>query len=108
MMRQIKLFSFVIFILILSCAEKPKAKETSQSFPRSPNPALSAKSFASENGGYGYDIHQDNKLLVHQPNIPGRSGAMGFATKEQALKVAELVMKKIKGDQMPPTFFIKY
>jgi len=42
-------------------------------------------------------------VLVHQPSRPGLSGNAGFATEEDAMKVAELVIKKIRNNEMPPT-----
>jgi len=52
---------------------------------------------------WGYDIYVNNKLKIHQPNIPGKSGKEGFKTKEDAEKVARLVIEKMKRGEMPPT-----
>lgn len=52
---------------------------------------------------FGYQIFQNGKILVNQPHIPGITGVTGFKTKEDAMKVAELVIEKIKKNQMPPT-----
>jgi hypothetical protein len=38
------------------------------------------------------------------PHLPGNEG---FTTKERAQKVADLVMKKIKNNEMPPTVTIE-
>jgi hypothetical protein len=45
--------------------------------------------------------------LIIQPNKPGLSGNEGFKTQEQAQKVAELVIEKIKKGEMPPTVTIE-
>src|SRR5690349_19874008 len=45
--------------------------------------------------GYGYDIYANDRLLVHQPSVPGISGTKGFRRKIDARKVAALVIKKI-------------
>jgi len=52
---------------------------------------------------FGYDISMEGKMMIHQPSIPGLPGNKGFDTKEQAEKVARLVMGKIEKGEMPPT-----
>ena len=52
---------------------------------------------------YGYDILVDGKLMVHQPTIPAVPGQKGFTRKENAEKVAQLVVSKIKAGVIPPT-----
>lgn len=49
----------------------------------------------------------NGKLLVHQPSIPALPGNDGFRTKEQAQRVADFVVKKIRNNEMPPTVTIK-
>lgn len=53
--------------------------------------------------GWGYQIRQNSKVLIDQPTIPAISGSRGFATKQQAKQVGELVVLKIKNGQSPPT-----
>jgi hypothetical protein len=53
--------------------------------------------------GYGYNIYANERLLVHQPSVPGICGTKGFGRKVDARKVAELVIKKISQGLMPPT-----
>lgn len=57
----------------------------------------------SSNQTWGYNVYTNKKLIIHQPVIPGISGNEGFKTKEGASKVAELVIKKMKRGEMPPT-----
>jgi len=57
----------------------------------------------AEGNTYGYEILVKNKLLIHQPNIPGMPGKKGFQRKADAEKVAKLVIKKIQKGMMPPT-----
>jgi len=57
----------------------------------------------SEDDTFGYDIYLYDAVLIHQPSRPGLSGNLGFATAEDAMKVAELVIKKIRNNEMPPT-----
>ena len=56
----------------------------------------------TDGSGYGYDILIDGKLYVHQPNIPAVQGNRGFASREEAKKVAELMVKKINRKIIPP------
>ena len=46
-------------------------------------------------------------MTIHQPSIPGMPGNDGFKTKADAEKVAQLVIKKIKKGEMPPTVTVE-
>lgn len=52
---------------------------------------------------FGYDILDHNRMMVHQPSIPGLPGNKGFSKKADAEKVAKLVISKISRNIMPPT-----
>lgn len=56
---------------------------------------------------YGYDIYKHNQKLIHQPSIPCIKGNKGFAKKEDAKKIALLVIEKIRKGEMPPTLTIE-
>ena len=70
------------------------------------NAELTIKIIPSTNHTFGYDILLYGRPLVHQPSIPGLPGNDGFTTKEKAQKVAELVLKKIRNNEMPPSVTI--
>jgi Domain of unknown function (DUF4907) len=53
--------------------------------------------------GFGYDIYMYKGLYVHQPHIPAINGNRGFDTEDQAHKVAEFIVYKIKNNIMPPS-----
>ena len=55
---------------------------------------------------YGYDVFGDGRLMIHQTSVPALPGNEGFKTKEDATKVALLVIEKIKKGEMPPTISI--
>ena len=55
------------------------------------------------NNTFCYDVYVDGRLTIHQTSIPGLPGNNGFKTKDDAAKVAELVMYKIRNGEMPPT-----
>lgn len=64
---------------------------------------ITYKIIGSDGDGYGYDVFAEGKMLIHQPGIPGQPGIKGFRTKADSEKVAQLVVKKLKNKQMPPT-----
>ena len=55
---------------------------------------------------YCYDVFADGRLMIHQPSAPALPSNEGFKTKEDATKVALLVIAKIKNGEMPPTISI--
>ena len=63
----------------------------------------SFKIIAGNQNTYGYNIIQQGKVIIHQPNIPGLRGNKGFNSKPDAAKVAALVIDKMKNNIMPPT-----
>lgn len=65
--------------------------------------AITYKIIDAPNKTFGYDIFSDGKLLIHQPSIPGMSGNLGFKSRQSAEKVAQLIVKKVKNGEMPPT-----
>ncbi|GAB3957289.1 hypothetical protein GCM10028805_49580 [Spirosoma harenae] len=54
-------------------------------------------------GGWGYDILNKDKLVIHQPTIPGQPGIVGFASQEQARRVGERAIEKLKQTKALPT-----
>jgi len=52
---------------------------------------------------WGYDIYVFGELIIHQPHKPAVSGNEGFKTEDAARKTAELVVKKLKNNIMPPS-----
>lgn len=51
---------------------------------------------------YGYDILVDGKVFIHQTTVPAVPGTRAFARKEDAEKVARLVVTKMEKGMMPP------
>ena len=76
------------------------------SFPAADQYAGSALSYTiidTPNSTFGYDILANGKLFLHQTNLPGQPGNEGCKTKVDAEKLAEFVMKKVQGGEMPPS-----
>lgn len=63
--------------------------------------------FQNPDLSYGYDIFRNGKKIVHQPNVPGIAGNAGFAQKDDAVKMANLVVFKVEKNIMPPTVTLK-
>ncbi len=114
---------FLFFILFIVCnisvnaqtSNKSKKKSTQKNvqnkqeapvFPSSEsfkNAKLTYKIIPAPNNTWGYDIYKDGKICIHQNSIPGIPGLNGFTSKENAEKVAQLVVTKIQNGEMPPT-----
>jgi len=58
-------------------------------------------------GQYGYYIMVDGGMYIEQKTIPAISGNKGFATKEEAEKIAKLVVTKILEGELPPTISVE-
>ena len=63
----------------------------------------SIKIIPAAGNSYGYEISKDNRVMIHQPNIPGMPGNKGFKLKADAQKVASLAVSKLSSGVMPPT-----
>ena len=107
--------------LILSCcmsstmlfAQAPSAPaqpdSTTAKFPEASayaNTKLTYKIIDAPKQTYGYDVLADGRVVIHQTSVPALPGNEGFKTKEDASKVAALVIGKIRKDEMPPTVSI--
>jgi len=66
------------------------------------NADLTYKIINSKNNTFGYDIYIEDKMFLHQPNIPGIPGNEGFKTKEKAIRIALLVISKIRKNGVMP------
>lgn len=76
------------------------------SFPAADQYAGSVLSYTvidAPNGTFGYDILSDGKPFIHLTNLPGQPGNEGCKTKADAEKLAEFVLKKVQGGEMPPS-----
>lgn len=52
-------------------------------------------------GGFGYLLNDNGKVLIKQGFIPGISGSHAFCSKEDAIKTAEKVRQKIINKESP-------
>lgn len=57
---------------------------------------------ARPGGGFGYRISTEDGTVIHQPHPPALPGTTGFASKEDARNVADLVAARIRAGVFPP------
>lgn len=95
---------FIISVALLnSCntnSNNTSAAETAAAMAKKGMVPINGTTFKTDNG-WGYSITVDNKLFIKQAEIPAIRGNKGFASQEDAAKVAELVIKKIAKNQNP-------
>lgn len=117
----IKKHIFIIFVLIftLSCRdENPKKEQQENTKAAAENIYKNAKIdiviFNNDTiqqdikyKGYGYAIYVYGSKLIYQPHKPGLPGDQGFKTREDAMRVAELVVHKMRNNIIPPTITLK-
>jgi len=115
-MYQLKLAALIVFCCmstIMLLAQAPSAPtQPGSSAAKSPaasayaNTKLTYKIIDAPKHTYGYDVFADGRLMIHQRSAPALPSNEGFKTREDAIKVALLVIKKIKKGEMPPTISI--
>ena len=85
-----------IAFLLYSCNSNPPANLATVK----QSPDIIAQTFPSGNG-WGYDVLVNGKLFIKQSFIPAIEGNESFAKKEDALKVATLVVTRLKQKEIP-------
>jgi hypothetical protein len=94
----------LLFILLLMTASNRSMAQTDAALL---TPVITYQIIDSQNNTFGYDVYRDGKLMIHQTSIPAMPGNDGFKTRDDAVKVAELVMFKIRKGEMPPTVTVE-
>ncbi len=116
MKNQLKLAALILFCcmsITMLFAQAPSAPAQPDSsaakFPAASayaNTKLTYKIIDAPKHTYCYDVFADGRLMIHQTSAPALPSNEGFKTKEDATKVALLVIDKIKKGEMPPTISI--
>jgi len=88
-------FIISLLVFIVSSIYKKKEKNTDQK-----RFAISVRTFKTEIG-WGYDILVNDSSMIHQDIIPGVQGKKGFNSEEDAAKIGNLVLEKIKQKRLP-------
>ncbi|MEO5674559.1 MAG: DUF4907 domain-containing protein [Chitinophagales bacterium] len=112
-MKLAALFLFQCITITMLFAQTPstptQADNSATQFPvagANANTNLTYKIIDAPNGTFSYDVYAEGRLMIHQTSVPGLPGNEGFKTKEDASKVAMLVIEKIRKGEMPPTISI--
>ncbi len=94
-------FTFFLAVSFFSaCNSNGSGENTNEQMAKKGMVPVNASIFKTDKG-WGYSILVNNKLLIRQDIIPAVEGNKGFATKDDATKVAELVLDKIKNNEKP-------
>jgi hypothetical protein len=97
-MKQIILIFTLIVVSIIACKQHTQ-KPISEKYK--------SRVFQTELNQFGYDIYQDSTLMIHQPTIPGVQGNKAFSRREEAQRVADLMIYKLNLGITPPAISIK-
>lgn len=84
--------------------QNPQSEEINT---KSTEPVYEVLAVEVTGSGWGYQILRDGKLIIDQQQIPAIQGNQSFSTEEDAHKTGELALKKIKGQNFPPTISIQ-
>lgn len=122
-MKQLTLICLFILLCVIACTSSDSEKTNHDKTDVAPPTTNSAKTprqqandysnatfktqiIDGKEGTFGYAIQvtlNGKTQKIRQPHKPGLPGIRGFDTKEQAQKVADFVVNKIKTKGFPPT-----
>ena len=96
--KSLKELNYLLLICILiSCNNHPTNKDAIN------KDTFIIKVYSVDSLSWGYDICKNEKVIIHQTNIPAINGNFAFKTKDNAQKTAELVVEKLKNNVFPPS-----
>ncbi len=85
-------------ILFFSCDGEQQQTDKAKNDDKLPVTAIAIP----VNDGWGYEIYVDNQPFIKQETIPAAEGFQTFKSREDALRIAKLVMAKMKeGKKFP-------
>jgi hypothetical protein len=91
---------FIAASFFSTCGNNDGQKVTKEETGKTGKVPIDASIFKTDKG-WGYSILIDNKLFIRQDIVPAVEGNQGFATKEDATKVAKFVLQKIDNKEKP-------
>ncbi len=101
-----KIFQIGILLLLCNQVVAQSVPSTIHSKPTLSGNPITYKIITVANNRFGYDIFDNDRRIIHQISTPGMSGNQGFRRKEDAEKVAVLVVEKLKRHIVPPSVTI--
>ena len=111
--------AFALISFLAGCGEEKQAqpvesqpRETSAPQPPSVNGEITYQLFPVNDSigrpsGWGYDLYVNGKKTIHQGIIPAVPGNSAFQTENDARKVAELAVDKMKKSGSLPTITLE-
>ena len=92
-----------VFIAVISFNYKNEIPEESlKTINPFNNASLSFETFKTEGKGWGFDVYINGSLFIHQDKIPAPGVVKGYESEDDAVKVAGLIISKIKQNTLPP------
>jgi len=91
---------FVVHISIVQQAPKNNVQTAFSSASQYANSIFSYNIISAAEKNFGYDILTVGKLMIHQPAISDMPGNKGFKSEAAKQIIAELVIGKIKKEEM--------
>lgn len=110
MIKYLFLFGFLLF----SCNKETKEIDKIENKKVTPQEAVTQLGetygynvIKNPDNSFGYQIYKDGTKVIKQEYIPAIPGNHGFETEKQAKSLAELVIKKLENQIMPPTVSVE-
>jgi hypothetical protein len=125
-----KLYLLLPLTLLIACSQEPTSTVKKSLLPQEkgymqekPEPVISnteamktepeettitSKSYTydvvyTDSIGWGYEILQDEAVVIKQVYIPAIQGNFAFRTEQDAQKTAEFILEKMNNNIFPPT-----
>lgn len=93
-------FLFLITIILLGACNSNTSTPDAVAMAKKGMVPIEGSTFKTDNG-WGYAITVNNKLFIKQSAIPVIEGNKGFASEQDAAKVAQLVINKLVKHESP-------
>ncbi len=97
----------ISFLIVLLRSIEDPSTEIQQRSNIYQNAELRVEIIPSISNTFGYDIWLNGKILIHQTHPPALSGREGFKTEEDAKRIAEFVVERIRRNMFPPTVTVE-
>jgi len=101
MTKRITYVKFIAFFL-LAFGGAASAQQNGTLIANYSKSKLEAKTLFTSSGNLmGFEIYADGKMIFSQTQIKGVEGSRGFTSKDQTLKIADIVIQKLKQGKQP-------
>ncbi len=108
---KIKIFLIALLFPLIFAVIYHLNKEEAHTSLKEINPfqlaSLSVETFYIKGHGWGFEIYVDGKSFIYQEKIESLTIPKGYENEQDAVRVAELVIHKIRRNTLPPLISIK-